>query len=232
MRASIYTCTRLGGDHDRNQDRALVGTTVHASTEGIEHDAVEAPTLLGVFDGLGGHQAGDVASDLVARFVAGAPHPRDEQALTTLLHQADDALQDAMRATPERYGMGTTAALLFLDTDPPQALVANVGDSTILRLTDDGFEELSVSDRWQGSSVLQCLGANDDGIAPHIRSSPVRAGDRLLISTDGLTDVVPAELLRTTLDDDAQSATARLLELVERAGTPDDLTFVLAELHD
>lgn len=232
MHASIHTCTRLGGAHERNQDRALVGAVVHATTSGIEHAAVDAPAIVGVFDGLGGHVAGDVASDLAAKLVAEANVPDDEESVTELLRRADDLLVDAMRAQPEHAGMGTTAALLVLRTGGAPAMIANVGDSTIWWQHGDSIEEISVSDRWQGSGVLQCLGANEDGIVPHVRSLGLQPGDRLLVATDGLTDVVPAEVLHEVLSDDARDAAERLLELVEGAGVPDDLTFLIADLRD
>jgi hypothetical protein len=109
---------------------------------------------------------------------------------------------------------------------------ANVGDSTVWLQRGDHIEELSVSDRWSNGGVLQCLGANDDGVVPHVRSLDLGPGDRLLVATDGLTDVLPSDLLHHVLTGDARRGAERLLELVEQAGVPDDLTFLVADLRD
>jgi PPM family protein phosphatase len=231
VHASVYTATRLGGDHERNQDRALVGTSVIEATDGVQLTEVQAPTVLAVFDGLGGHAAGDGASELAAQVVADAKLPADQAEVTELLRHADQALLAAMREEPARAGMGTTAALLVLPdgADPP--LTANVGDSTIWHLRDDLVEELSVSDRWQGSGVLQCLGANDDGVTPHVRAIDLRSGDRVLIATDGLTDVVPSSVLHAALHGDPVQGGQALLAIVEHAGVPDDVTFVVVDIQ-
>lgn len=231
MLASVYACTRLGGDHTANQDRALVDATVLERTDGVTLTDLAAPTVLGVFDGLGGHAAGDVASELAARTVSDAALPADEAELAQLLHRADQVLMDAMREAPDRNGMGTTAALLVFPDDAGTPLTANVGDSTIWRLRDDGFEELSTSDRWLSSGVLQCLGATGEGIAPHVRRVELLPGDRVLVATDGLTDVVPPRVLGTTLQGDVREAAERLLAMVDEAGFPDDLTFVIVDVH-
>lgn len=230
VRASIHTCTRLGGAHERNQDRALIGSDVLADSAGVAHAHVTSPSIVGVFDGLGGHAAGDVASDLAAKLVASSEVPTDETGCERLLQQADRAILDAMRSNPDHAGMGTTAALLVLRSDPDEPLIASAGDSTIWWHHGDHIEQVSVSDRWRGSGVLQCLGANDDGVAPHVRALPLRAGDRLLVATDGLTDVVPEDVLHEELTGDAHHAAERLLAMVERAGVPDDLTFLIADV--
>jgi PPM family protein phosphatase len=229
MEADVWTITRRSNTHHVNEDRAVVGETVFDATDGCEHRRVTTPALLAVLDGLGGHAAGDVASERTARLLAGANAPGDEEAVAELLHQADHDLQEAMHAEPGLAGMGTTVALLVLDRDG--ALVANAGDSSVWRLRNGVLETLAVSDRIGASGIAQCLGAGG-GVEPHIRRATLRPGDRLLLASDGLTDVVPTTEAAPVLADDVERAATRLYRRVEEAHLPDDVTIIVAEVLD
>jgi PPM family protein phosphatase len=229
VRLDVWVATRRSLAHTANEDRAVVADEVFAETESVEHRTLRTPALLSAVDGLGGHAAGDVASELAAKLLAASEVPRDETAATELLRLADRTLHDAMRTDPTREGMGATVAMVALDGD--QAIAANVGDASAWRLRDGQLEALSVTDRMGSSGVLQCLGAHD-GVEPHVRTFTVAAGDRLLLSSDGLTDVVPAEVFERHLTDDVEDAAQQLLSLVERARLPDDVAIVVAEVRD
>lgn len=229
MKATVHACTRRSRTHTSNEDRALVGHTVLASTPEVHAERIDSPAILAVFDGLGGHAAGDVASGLTAQLLADAEVPQDEPSAGRLIEQADLALHDAMRDQPERFGMGSTVAMVALNGD--DAIAANVGDSGAWKLTDDAFTQLTVSDRAVGSAILQCLGATDHAVAPHVTTTPLRTGDRLLLASDGLTDVVPPDTIETVLRGDGDGAVEQLQRLVLDAGVPDDLTIIVAELH-
>lgn len=229
MEVIVRAGTRRSSDHSINQDRVVVAETVFSDVRDVS-ERLDGPTLVAVLDGLGGHRAGEVASQIVGEQLAKAEVPTDESTTTALLQRADEALHEAAHRDPSHAGMGTTAALLALDADGRGALVANVGDSSIWKLGDDGLVELSVSDRAFGSTILQCLGANNHGIEPHVRRIEVHAGDRLLLASDGLTDVVSSDAIEQLLRDDPAHAVERLIETVERAGPPDDVTVVLVEV--
>lgn len=222
----VHAYTRHATMRTRNQDRAVVGRAVLEETGSVEHHDLDTPALLGVFDGLGGHPAGDVASEIGARVVAEADLPTGPDDAEALLRRAHRALLEAARREPHLVGMGTTA--VFAVVDRGEALVANVGDSTAWRLAGDELEELSVADRG-GFGLLQCLGGYepDVEVVPHVSTIPLAPGDRLLLASDGLTDVVPLELIRTALRGDAGEAAGQLAEAVEQSGLPDDLTIVI-----
>jgi PPM family protein phosphatase len=222
----VWIATRRSLAHTQNEDRAVVGEEVIAEATEVERRTLRAPTLLAALDGLGGHQAGDIASDIAARLLAGADVPTDVEAASALLELADRTLHDAMRADPRCDGMGATVALLAVSD--AGAVAANAGDASAWLLRDGSFEALSVTDRMGGSGVLQCLGANH-GITPHVRDVTLAAGDRLLLASDGLTDVVPEDVMASYLGDDIDEAAQRLLTLVEQARLPDDVTIVIAE---
>jgi PPM family protein phosphatase len=230
MQARVHACTTRSRTHERNEDRAVVGDLVLASTVDVEHSEVEGPAIIAVLDGLGGHPAGDVASEFAGRLLAEAEFPADEDGTTELVQRADVALQDAMRDVPERFGMGTTVALLALEADG-HAMVANVGDSSVWRLADgERLARLTVSDRDEGSRIRQCLGARGEYLVdPHTDRVRVAPGERFLLATDGLTDVVPPELIEAALRDDIEHAAENLFAQVDESGRPDDVTIVVIE---
>lgn len=232
MQVDVRAGTRRAGAHERNQDRVVLGRTVVGDDPQVHADRLGGPALIAVLDGLGGHRAGDVASQLAGQELAEAEVPTDEAEITALLHQTDRRLHDAAMGDARYEGMGTTAALVAFAADGSTALVANVGDSTIWRLNDQGLEELSVSDRAFGSTIFQCLGASAYGVDPHVQRIEVEPGDRLLLASDGLTDVIGLDDIAARLRDDADASDAveRLIETVEAAGPPDDVTVVVIDV--
>lgn len=229
MQVTIHLCTRRSRSHTTNQDRAVVGRDVVASAPEVERTRLDAPALIAVLDGLGGHAAGEVASDLAARTIAGAEIPLEEDDAAQLLREADAVVFAAADDDDSRTGMGTTAALLTVDGDGG-ATVANVGDSSVWRIRDGSLDLLSIPDRVRGG-ILQCLGGHPGSpIEPHVRHLELAPGDRLLLASDGLTDVLPATSIADALREQAGPAAAHLLESVVAAGPPDDVTIVIVDI--
>lgn len=229
MDVAVRAGTRRSMTHDRNQDRIVVGSTIVGDDPQLVDERVDGPALIAVLDGLGGHRAGDVASQLAGQRFASADVPQDPDGVTALLNQADRLLHEAGAEDARCAGMGTTAALLAFGADGAQALVANVGDSTVWRLNGDGLHELSVSDRAFGSTIFQCLGATDLGVEPHVQRVEVQRGDRILLASDGLTDVLTTDTIAAVLRE-GNGAVERLIETVEEAGPPDDVTVVVVDV--
>lgn len=231
MQASVHVCTHRSAMHTDNEDRAVIGTTVLASTSGVEHATIAAPAIVAVLDGLGGHPAGDVASDRAAHVLAEAVAPSNEAAASALIAKADRAIHAAAREHPTYLGMGTTVAMVSLVGERSEVVIANVGDSRVFAIVDGSLTDLSTSDRGAGGALWQCLGAHEDHpVDPHVSHITVAAGDRLLLATDGLTDVVPNDAVEAILREDAGTAARRLLALVDEAGSPDDVTIVVVEV--
>lgn len=228
MELEVWIATRASLTHTENEDRAVAGAEVFDEISGVEHRRLPLPSLLAAVDGLGGHAGGNVASQVAAKLLAAADIPTDEASATSLLVLADRTLQDAMQSDPGLQGMGATVAMTsVLDGT---LIAANVGDSTAWRYRDGRLEALTVSDRLGGSQIAQCLGANTE-LAPHVKTADLRPGERLLLASDGLTDVVPETLLEQLLAGPAEDVVPHLLDRVEQARVPDDVTIVLAELQ-
>jgi PPM family protein phosphatase len=230
VQVTVHVCTRRSRAHDVNQDRAVVGRDVVASAPEVRRSELPPPVVVAVLDGLGGHAAGEVASDLAAQMISQAELPIEAGEIEQLLRDADAALFAAAQGDRDRSGMGTTAALLALD-DGGSATIANVGDSSVWRVGDGGLDLLSIPDRVRGG-ILQCLGGHEGSqIHPHIRHLEVEPGDRLLLASDGLTDVVSSAAIHHALRGDAGTAAEQLLASVTAAGPPDDVTIVVVDIE-
>jgi protein phosphatase len=210
-------------------------------------------TLLVVADGMGGHAAGDMASRLVvAAFV-----PLDSResggdllrALAKATRDGNNAIAQVVHENPELDGMGTTlTALLF---DGGRLGMAHVGDSraylfrggVLHQLThDDTFVQSLVDEgritaeqahtHPQRSLIMRALTGNE--IEPTLTVREARAGDRYLLCSDGLSDVVSDETIENTMREGSQDECAdRLIELarLRAAGILTDEEFDAAKRH-
>ena len=210
-----------------------------------------SPRLAAVADGVGGAAAGEVAS----RTIIDALVSLDKRRLDDPL---DQALADAVRfgnqtigfiaeCRPPMAGMSTTLTAVAL-SDDGEYLVANVGDSRtyllrdgeLLRLTRDDSLVQGLIDAGeitleearthpQRSVVLCALDGSRDWV-PALRSLEARLGDRLLLCSDGLSDVLGDDAIAAALRHPSRDAAAqRLVELALQAGARDNVSVVVAD---
>lgn len=226
--------TETGHVRRRNEDALLV-----------EPDA----RVFAVADGLGGHPAGDLASAtavdrlravLVPGATAGgaseteAAAPPDEAAsepgrrLAGALQEAHEAVLDRAGDDRELWGMGTTVVLAEIDGE--EAYVAHVGDSRCYLLHGGRLRQIT-RDHGFGGYLTQALGL-EGGIEPDVARVRCARGDRLLLCTDGLTNMVDdAEIARLLARAaDAQQACDALTEAALDAGGVDNVTTVVVTL--
>ncbi len=237
----------------RTAGRSDVGL-VRAGNEdsGFAQDGPQA--LLVVADGMGGHAAGEVASRLATEQVveraptqASTPDPDPAEALRKVVAEADAAVAAAVRQQAERAGMGTTLTIALLDAD--ELVVAQVGDSRgyLLRdgeltqlthdqtyvqtLIDDGQLTADEAAEHPARSVLTQAVDGSGHAEPVISRIPVRAGDRVLLCSDGLTAVVAdAELAQLLADDSVDRVVDALVRAALDGGAPDNVTVVVADV--
>jgi PPM family protein phosphatase len=207
--------------------------------------------LLVVSDGMGGANAGEVASALSIEGVLegmlrvakeGAP---DGESLRAVVERASQKVHDAARR-PDRKGMGATLTAVLVSGKT--AFIAQVGDSRayLLRggelrqcthdqsyvqmLVDAGVltpEEAERSPR--KNIILQVMGQEEVRVA--LGRMELRRGDRLLVCSDGLTNVLDDETIRTVANApaDIAKACAELVSRTQAGGAPDNVTVILAE---
>ena len=219
---------------------------------GNNEDSVYAgPRLLAVADGMGGHAAGEVASTIVI----GSLEPLDEDrriddlmgALRDSVIEANRRIADAVKQRKELEGMGTTlTALRFVGS---QVGLVHVGDSRAYLLRNDRLAQITHDDTYvqylvdsgkltpeeakdhpRKSVILRALLGTD--VEPDVSIREARDGDRYLLCSDGLSDVVSTETILETLRiDDPQEAADRLVELALRGGGPDNVTVIVADVR-
>lgn len=215
-----------------------------------EDSAYAGPNLLALADGMGGHAAGEIASQIMIRHLQQLDaDPGDNDMLALLGGVADDAnhaIAEHVRQHPETDGMGTTlSALMFNGTSLG---LCNVGDSRGYRLRDGSLEQLTVDDTFVQSLVSEGKLDPEDvsthpqrslilkaytgrPVDPTLKSLEPRVGDRLLLCSDGLSDPVTHSTIETTLSTGTPAeAATRLVELALRSGGPDNVTVIIADV--
>jgi protein phosphatase len=217
-----------------------------------EDSGYAGPRLLVVADGVGGHAAGEVASSVAVASLAvldeDSPGGDLLQRLSAAVTTANQHLRDMVIGDPELTGMGTTLTAL-LRAGSRFGLV-HVGDSRcyLLRqgqlqqitrdhtfvqsLVDEGRITPEEADHHpQRNVITNSLDGRDD-IELDLSIRQTRAGDRYLLCSDGLSNVVSEETLRDTLleDGDPDRTCERLIELALKGGGPDNITAIVADV--
>ena len=239
--------------------RYAVRSEVGLLPEGNEDSAYAGPRLLAVADGLAGQPAGEVASAVTIAVMAELDSARSDgdmldgdmlTELSSTVATANARLQEMIIADPAVEGMGTTlTALLWSDE---QVAVCHIGhsrgyllrdgelyqvthDHTLVQsLVDEGrISADDVSTHPQRSQLLRVLDGRSIA-EPDLSVHDSLAGDRYLLCSHGLSDMVGDETLRDTLStiEDPEVATRRLIELAIRGGGPDNITCIVADVVD
>ena len=222
--------------------------------QGNEDSAFASPTLLVLADGMGGHAGGEVASSAAVRSLAdlAAPAtPADQGDPTEVIRRgvaaAGERLRALVAAHPELEGMGTTLTLLMHSGG--RIAIAQVGDSrgyllragVLERVTQDQTFVQSLIDQGrisdeeakthpQRNLLLQALDGRED-VEPVVVLRTPRPGDRYLLCSDGLSSVVSEPTLRDVLAVGTPTEAAhRLVDLAIRAGAPDNVTCLVADV--
>ncbi|MEU2156910.1 protein phosphatase 2C domain-containing protein [Streptomyces sp. NPDC019396] len=199
------------------------------------------PLVVAIADGLGGQPAGEVASALVVRRLAGlGPSLDGEQAVRDALDLCNHSVYAAADRDPGLTAMGTTVAGAVVL--PDSVLVFNVGDSKVYEVGERRLRQVSVDDspppapgRRTTSAVTQTLGGSFSRtpISAHVSHSPLAVGDRWLICSDGLTDPVPDEELDDLLRvHDGGRAAYELWKAAIESGGPDNITLALIRIGE
>jgi protein phosphatase len=234
--------------------RYAVRSDVGLLREGNEDSAYAGPHLLAIADGMGGHAAGEVASAVAISALAGldedVPGMDMLGALANAVAKANARLHDMSAADPAVEGMGTTlTAMLWSGA---KVALCHIGDSRAYMLRDDEFCQITrdhtlvqslldegrisadeAATHPQRSLILRALDSRTDA-EPDLSLREALAGDRYLLCSDGLSDVVSEETLHRALAgiSDPDEAVVQLVDLANRAGGPDNITCIVADVVD
>lgn len=209
-----------------------------------------------VVDGMGGHRGGAIAARTVAEDLPpmlelklDRMKGRDTRSMRRLLRKTiieqNTHVQREAGSESGYVGMGATLVLVLFSGD--RVYSANVGDSRIYRFRDGRLEQLSedhslvseligtgqitpdeAADHSAQGVITQYMGM-PEGVEPHIRSTALKPGDRFLLCTDGLTDLVSDDAIAEMLvaQPEPQGACRALVEAANRAGGIDNVTVIL-----
>ena len=222
--------------------------------DGNEDSGYAGPRLIAVADGMGGHAAGEVASSVA---IASLAHLDDYAAtgdplerLAEAVRGANAHLRNMVAGDPELGGMGTTLTALL--SDGSRFGLVHIGDSRgyLLRdgvlqqitrdhtfvqtLVDDGrITEADADHHPQRSLILRALDGRDE-VEPDLSIREARLGDRYLICSDGLSNVVSEETMSETMAaaTTPEQAVEELVDLALRGGGPDNITAIVADVVD
>lgn len=235
---------------NRPAKRPYAGLTDVGRVRSHNEDSILVePPLFAVADGLGGHEAGEVASSIaIEALVKAAPRRADAKALGRAVRTANRAVIRATREGLGREGMGTTLTAAIVDG--ARIAIAHVGDSRayllrnghLERLTEDHSmvadmirqgtltEEQSRSHP-QRSVITRALGSDPNMVAD-IFEVEAAVGDRLLLCSDGLTGMLTDEQIGKTLDAyrDSELAVRMLVDAANEAGGHDNTSVVVVDI--
>jgi len=249
---SVQKRTHPGKVRANNQDahgvilewRKMLGLT--------DADLQERGHLFAVADGMGGHAAGEVASQLAIEtlfreyYTAAWQGPKAN--LEAAIATANDVILREAEAHPEMAGMGTTLVAALYRPEEGW-LIANVGDSRAYVFRAGRIEQITQDHSWVAeqarsgilteeqaahhplSNVITRSLGGEESVTPDFFRRDANPGDIALLCSDGLSNLVSkkemAEILKSyPLDEVAE----KLLELALERGAPDNVTFILIQL--
>jgi len=236
----------------RIEDQAFRTDTGRQRNANEDSFFVRSPIFV-VADGMGGAQAGEVASKAAAdAFDVDLPDGPPEQVLRETILAANRRIHELARADPSRAGMGTTLTAAIVDAVSEEVAIGHVGDSRAYRLRGGKLEQLTrdhslveemrrkgqitdaqAEDHPQRSIITRALGPEPE-VEPDLQTVPAVAGDVFLICSDGLTTMLGEEQIAKLLSG-ASSMSAAVRALVDeanRAGGRDNITALAFRLED
>jgi serine/threonine protein phosphatase PrpC len=210
-----------------------------------------------VADGMGGHLAGEVASEMAvdrldSRMPADALSTRDD--LVSAINEANVEIYNASVENPDQAGMGTTITAIAVVDDPHDGevfAVANVGDSRGYVLRHNRLRQVTIDHSFVQELVAEGAITREDarthprrnivtralGIEPFVRvdswTMPIIRADRFVLCSDGLVDEVPDDVIESLLLEhphDPTAAAQALVDAANAAGGRDNVTVVVVDV--
>lgn len=234
MRYLWATATHQGMVRENNED------SVFPTSSGETDDSV----VLIVADGMGGHVAGEVASRLAINAAASSELDAGDRVAA-----GNRAIREEVARDPSLEGMGTTMTLLAIDGET--ATIGHVGDSRAYLLRDDDLSQVTedhtvaaeyvamgqLSAREAASHPQRHMLTRTLGLTRFVNVDEFKLdmvpGDRILICSDGLTEMVDDQTIAKALGSGTPDEVVwELVELANNAGGVDNITVVVVEATD
>jgi protein phosphatase len=243
---NIGKCSQLGNYRENNEDA-------------IEVKQFPDMTICLVADGMGGQNAGEVASknaveilprELKEKLAGVMGHDQTKAVIRRAIVQANEEILFMAQHDPSLKQMGTTVVLAVWRKGSAVIHVAGLGDSRAYLIRAKKIEQLTV-DHSIAQALVEAktisaaearthryrnvlwkyLGSNEVGEGPEVRLVQLQAGDRFLLCTDGLSGVVPDEKLLNYVRDtsDVQACADGLVQLALDSGSRDNVSCIVIE---
>jgi PPM family protein phosphatase len=206
-----------------------------------------------VADGMGGHAAGQIASELALKTVISSFYSDLsgdlEEALVRAVQQANSLIYDTARTIVERNGMGTTLTAAIIRGE--DLFVAKVGDSRAYLIRSGKIQQITEDHSWVAEQVrlgvlteeeahsspfrnviTRSMGAQP-GVEPDVWKESLKEGDVLVLCSDGLTGNVSADDILGIAGEKGPSQAAReLVDLANDRGGSDNITVLVLAVRD
>ena len=215
--------------------------------------------LFVVADGMGGHNAGEVASAMAIKILrsAQAKGITDAKDLNTAIKEVNEQIFNAATDNSDQRGMGTTITALVItptnkqtENSDKSATVANIGDSRTYLLRGGEFRQVSVDHSYVQELVSEGLITREEarthirrnivtralGIEPTVGvdtwTLPLIVGDRYVLCSDGLVDEVSDDDIEACLKitSDPQETAVELVAMANRNGGRDNITVIVVDV--
>jgi serine/threonine protein phosphatase PrpC len=229
------------------------GTDTGKKRRRNEDEYVVAPPLFAIADGMGGAQAGELASSLAAGAVRDDERVSGsgERRVAELIQEANRRVYQRSSQDASASGMGTTMTVALVEDGA--VVFGHVGDSRAYLIRDGRLEQLTedhslvaelvrsgklspeeAGTHPQRSVITRALGTDPD-VDVDTFSIPTHAGDLFMLCSDGLTSMVEDGAILEAAEknrDDLQSAVKALIRAANKGGGEDNITVVLFEIGD
>ena len=239
---------------------AVGAATDTGNLRGQNEDAhIAEQNLFAVADGMGGHNAGEVASAMAIEHLQNVAISgvSSAEAFAQVVRDLNSAIYTSATSTTDQRGMGTTltAAALLAPTDnmdqPSQIVIANVGDSRTYLLRSGELRQLSVDHSYvqelvteglltvdearnhpRRNIVTRALGI-DEQVSVDTWTIPMFDGDRFMLCSDGLVDEVPLDEITEMMREHSapQHIAERLVTAAKRHGGRDNITVIVVDVN-
>ena len=237
--------------------RTDVGMIRSGNEDNFAVDVTPSRGIFIVADGMGGHAAGEVASEMAVQIVlreikdvADLSDGSATKILGEALKLANRAIHDRTITEVDKQGMGTTASVLLLSD--ARYLIGQVGDSRVYLLRDGALRQLTKDHSYvqeqvdlgnltpeqaryhlYSNVITRCVGASPE-VEPDLYAGEARTGDIYLVASDGLTGMVDdrrlAQLLMSRAEPD-RKVQALIAEANARGGL-DNITAIVVHVDD
>ena len=228
----VTAMTHRGAVREHNEDALVVGPFTACGVDMADPITWElpvlSPVLVAVADGMGGHAAGELASAHTVRALAAATPP-DQDGAHAALRSIDRELLAMALADAAIAGLGTTVAGVVLG--PGGGFCFWVGDSRVYLEHGGYLAQISEDDRGPGGGLTQSLGGRTGNGELRATVAPLTAAGRLLLCSDGLSDLVSVETMEGLLNGPGGSVRAvkSLWAAAMNASGRDNITIALVE---